>query len=74
MTYMIDAWLERSNPFLRIVECATGQTCARIDASELQAMRDQGDLNLEDLLSNEPHKLKEVIRRLFLAQALYDKF
>ena len=66
MTYLIDAWLERANPCLRIIECETGQVCATLDESELLEMRDQGELSLDDLLSNEPHQIKELIRRLFL--------
>lgn len=66
MTYLIDAWLERSNPSLRVIECETGQVCASLDQADLLEMREQGELSLDDLLSNEPHKLKEVIRRLFL--------
>lgn len=66
MTYLIDAWLERSNPCLRIIETATGKVCATLDEACLQEMREQGELCLDDLLCNEPQKLKELIRKLFL--------
>ena len=33
MTYLIDAWLERSNPCLRIIETATGKVCATLDVA-----------------------------------------
>ena len=41
MTYLIDAWLERSNPCLRIIETATGKVCATLDEACLQEMREQ---------------------------------
>ena len=66
MTYLIDAWLERSNPCLRIIETATGKVCATLDEACLQEMREQGELSLDDLLTTEPHKLKELKRKLFL--------
>ncbi|MBF7730225.1 hypothetical protein [Pseudomonas sp. N040] len=66
MTYLIDAWLERSNPCLRIIESATGNVCARLDEADLLEMREQGELHLDDLLTNELLKLKGLIRQLFL--------
>ena len=73
MTYLIDAWLERSSPCLRIIEAATGQVCVTLDEACLLAMREHGDLCLDDLLTTEPHQIKDLVRRLFLycqAQAL----
>lgn len=66
MTYLIDAWLERPNPCLRILDRETGEICARLDADALQEMREQGELCPADFLSNEPGKLKEILRQLFL--------
>lgn len=66
MTYLIDAWLERSNPCLRIIECATGKVCATLDEAGLLEMREQGELCPEDLLTTEPYQLKELVRKLFL--------
>lgn len=73
MTYLIDAWLERSNPYLRILDRETGEVCARLEEEALLELREQGELSLADLLGNEPGKLKELVRQLFLfchAQAL----
>ncbi len=65
-TYLIDAWLERPNPYLRILNRETGAVCARLDAEALEELRDQGGLDLHELESNEPQVLKELVRNLFL--------
>lgn len=57
MTYLIDAWLERPHPCLRILHRETGEVCAVLD---------EEDLELGELNSSEPQILKEIVRNLFL--------
>lgn len=52
MTYLIDAWLDRPHPYLRILHRETGEICAVLDLHELN--------------SSEPLILKELVRNLFL--------
>lgn len=66
MTYMIDAWLDRPQPYLRILNRATGEVCAVLEEEALDELRDQGDLDLHELNSSEPLVLKELVRNLFL--------
>lgn len=66
MTYLIDAWLDRPHPYLRILHRDSGQVCVLIDESALEELRDQGDLDLASLNSSEPLVLKELLRNLFL--------
>ena len=66
MTYLIDAWLDRPQPYLRILHRETGEVCAVLEAEALDELRNQGDLDLHELNSNEPLVLKEVVRSLFL--------
>ncbi|UTW06674.1 PA4570 family protein [Pseudomonas benzenivorans] len=66
MTYLIDAWLDRPQPYLRIVNRQPGETCALLDEDALQELRDLGDLDLQELSCNEPLVLKELVRSLFL--------
>jgi hypothetical protein len=66
MTYLIDAWLDRPQPYLRIVNRETGEVCARLEEEALDELREQGDLDLDTLGSNEPLLLKELVRNLFL--------
>jgi hypothetical protein len=73
MTYLIDAWLDRPQPYLRILNRNTGEVCALLEEQALDELRDQGGLDMHELNSNEPQVLKELVRNLFLycyAQAL----
>jgi hypothetical protein len=66
MTYLIDAWLDRPQPYLRILNRNTGETCVLLKEDALDELRDQGELDLHDLNSSEPVVLKELVRNLFL--------
>jgi hypothetical protein len=66
MTYLIDAWLDRPQPYLHILDRQTGAVCARFDASDLEELLEQGELDPAVLNSSEPAVLKELIRTLFL--------
>ncbi|WP_322981350.1 hypothetical protein [Pseudomonas sp. C11] len=66
MTYLIDAWLDRPHPYLRILNRQTGEVCAVLEEDALDELRDQGDLDLHELSSSEPSVLKELVRSLFL--------
>ena len=66
MTYLIDAWLDRPHPYLRIVNRETGEVCAVLEEDALEELREQGDLDLPSLGSTEPLVLKELVRNLFL--------
>ncbi|CAN7441540.1 hypothetical protein LJR071_002799 [Pseudomonas sp. LjRoot71] len=66
MTYLIDAWLDRPHPYLRILNRNTGEVCALLQEEALDELRDQGDLDLHELNSSEPLVLKELVRNLFL--------
>ncbi|MGH8353140.1 MAG: PA4570 family protein [Pseudomonas sp.] len=66
MTYLIDAWLDRPHPYLRILHRETGVVCAVLEEEALDELREQGDLDLAGLNSSEPLVLKELVRSLFL--------
>jgi len=40
--------------------------CVSLDGEALEELREQGDLDLQELSTNEPCVLKEQIRNLFL--------
>ena len=52
MTYLIDAWLDRPQPYLRILNRNTGEVCALLKEDALDELRDQGDLDLHELNSS----------------------
>ena len=66
MTYLIDAWLDRPQPYLRILHRETGEVCAVLEEEALNELQDQGDLDVSSLSSSEPVVLKELVRSLFL--------
>lgn len=66
MTYLIDAWLDRPHPYLRILHRETGEVCVVLGEEALDELRDQGDLDVTDLSSSEPGVQKELVRNLFL--------
>ena len=66
MPYLIDAWLERRKPYLRILNRETGEVCAVLHEEALGELREQGDLDLHELGCCEPGVLKELVRGLFL--------
>ena len=66
MTYLIDAWLDRPHPYLRILHRETEEVCAVLEEEALNELQDQGDLDLNSLNSSEPLVLKELVRNLFL--------
>ena len=66
MTYFIDAWLDRPQPYLRIINRLTGRTCLKVEGRELEKLHEQGILDMHDLHNPEPGQIKEQIRQLFL--------
>ncbi|KAF1056581.1 MAG: hypothetical protein GAK44_00191 [Pseudomonas delhiensis] len=66
MTYMIDAWLDRPHPYLRILNRSTGEVCAVLEEDAIDELREQGALDLHELGSSEPQVHKELVRSLFL--------
>lgn len=41
MTYLIDAWLDRPHPYLRILHRETGEVCAVLEEEALDELRDR---------------------------------
>lgn len=66
MTYLIDAWLDRPHPYLRILNSDTGEVCVMLHEEALEELREQGELDVTDLSCTEPGLLKELVRNLFL--------
>jgi len=66
MTYFIDAWLDRPQPYLRIINRVTGNVCVQIEGEKLEELREQGALDVNELSSSEPWRVKEQVRQLFL--------
>lgn len=66
MTYFIDAWLDRPQPYLRIINRLTGNVCVQIEGQDLNALIEQGALDINALSNSEPLVIKEQVRQIFL--------
>ncbi|HEY6611019.1 MAG TPA: hypothetical protein VIZ86_07800 [Pseudomonas sp.] len=66
MTFLIDAWLDRPQPYLRILDRDSGRVCAHLGPQAIADLQEQGDLDLASLGSSEPSVLKELLQNLFL--------
>lgn len=49
MRCVIDAWLERSDPRLRLLDAETGQEILRCGAGWIIPLLESGELSLEDI-------------------------
>lgn len=65
MTYTVNAWLERDDPQLSVVDKLTGAVLVDINAERLRDLFDSGVLCLADLQAPQA-QLQETVRDLFL--------
>jgi hypothetical protein len=72
MPFLIDAWLERKDPMLRVLDKKTGMVLRQWDAHAIQKWCDSGEICLEDLLRAEPSELKKLVSELFLSGCIED--
>lgn len=66
MSYLIDAWLDCAHPSLTIFNTISGREVLRFNEDELHSLVENGDLCVDDLLTNNPQVIEEVIRQLAL--------
>ena len=57
------------NPTLRIINRLTGHVCLKVEGEELEQLREQGALDMQELSSPEPSLIKAKIRQLFFYAA-----
>lgn len=55
MNYVVDAWLERRTPRLRVLEAVTGSVVAQIEGPGVRAALDRYDVLPRDLLQRNSH-------------------
>jgi hypothetical protein len=70
MTYVIDAWFERSNPYLRVTHRATGIPIVHWQGNALRKQLENGTICVEDF-SDTPSQ--ELVKELFLLDCLEQK-
>lgn len=65
MTYFINAWLERPQPYLQIIHRDSGRVCVDFPAPVLEELCRSGDICPSDLCTSTASATKEVMRHLF---------
>lgn len=67
MTYMIDAWFERSNPYLRVIHRSTGIPLVNWHGDKLLNKLQNGAICVEDFKETPS---QELVKELFLLDCL----
>lgn len=67
MKLMLDAWLERSAPYLQIVDTDTRTPVARFESTDLLRLFTEGVINPNDLYMRDLPSQLAVIQELLLA-------
>lgn len=68
MTFYINAWLDRVDPFISLHNRHTGEVVARLDKDQLQECLEQGDFCLNELCNPCQRVQQELVKCLLLAQ------
>lgn len=67
MSFSINAWLDRVNPFIELRNTHTGEVMAQFTGEKLARCLEQGDVCLHDLSSADSATQQELVRCLLLA-------
>lgn len=66
MMFYINAWLNRSNPFISICDRNNDEELMRFEQQELQKYITTGDLCLSDFCISSPHEQQMLVKELLL--------
>ena len=68
MTFLINAWLDRVDPFIEIRHQSSGEVLAHFAGARLQRCLAQGDICINDLYEYKSQVQQELVRCLLLTQ------
>ncbi|MCV6590573.1 MAG: hypothetical protein OIF57_16335 [Marinobacterium sp.] len=68
MTYQIDAWLERQDPYIRVTDRNTGIQVINWSSTRLKGLLERGAICPEDFQSSDNQQ--ELVKDLFLLACL----
>lgn len=71
MTFYINAWLNRINPFVSVCDRENGEELLRLEEPELQKHMANGDLYLSDFCTNHPPELQTLVKELLLLRCCH---
>jgi len=69
VTYLIDAWLERENPYLKVIHKTTGTPILSWHGDTLKKRFQNGEICVEDF---EDTPSQELVKELFLLDCLQE--
>jgi len=69
MTYQIDAWLERQDPYIRVTDKTTGVPVISWNSTRLRGLLERGAICPEDFQCA-PDNQQELVKDLFLLACL----
>ena len=72
MTFYVNAWLDRVDPFVSLHNRNTGEQVVRFDKDELQECLEQGDFCLNELCDPCQQVQQELVKCLLLALCSHD--
>ncbi len=72
MTFYVNAWLDRVDPFVSIHDKQTGELIVKFDKVELQECLEQGDFCLSELCDTTQRGQQELIKALLLTHCAHD--
>lgn len=72
MSYLINAWLERSRPCLQVIHRESGRVCVDFSGIEIENLCRREGLAAEDFTCSCAETMKETVRQLFRAAARRD--
>lgn len=67
MTFSINAWLDRTDPFIELRNTKTGELMALFSGEQLTRCLEQGDVCLRELCQADQSTQQELVRCLLLA-------
>ena len=62
MTFSINAWLDRVDPFIELRNNKTGEIMAQFSGEQLKRCLEQGDVCLTELCRADPSTQQELVR------------
>lgn len=64
----IDAWLDRTNPYIRIIDQDSGEVITEFEGEEVHECLERGDICVQDLYCSTPRTQHEVVKHLLLTR------
>jgi len=71
MTFQIDAWLERPDPQMRVIDTATGVVVAEFNQTEIQQLCDWGEICPQDFCEQCTKTQQALTQQLLLASCAF---